>query len=49
LRECFPPKDPDADTGKNPITIGILKVLVLAAMAEGNCGMAAAVDTATWS
>ena len=42
LREYFPPKDPDADTGKSPITIEILKALVLAAMAEENFDMAAA-------
>jgi hypothetical protein len=42
LREYFPPKDPEADTGKNPITIEILKALVIAAVAEGNYDLAAA-------
>jgi hypothetical protein len=42
LRECFPPKDPEADTGKSPVTLEILKALVIAAVAEGNYDMAAA-------
>jgi hypothetical protein len=42
LREYFPPKDPEADTGRNPITIEILKALVIAAVAEGNYDLAAA-------
>ena len=42
LREYFPPKDPNADVGRSPITLEILKALVLAALADGNVDLAAA-------
>lgn len=43
LREYFPPKDPDADTGKSPVTLEILRALVLKAMVNNHVDMAATI------
>ena len=42
LREYFPPKDPTADVGRSPVTLEILKALVLAALAVGKIDLATA-------